>query len=175
MDTQLESSIRNKIGFTEDDLNANRDGKLSDAQRDKLKAKLQGVWVLAVLGLVAVIGVLVKTVFDNQFQRTEKLAIVTLVCLVLAVGFLYIWLKWSQYTSDLDRSIAFAAEGRMQLVTYHNRGNNSYRVRVNHEGFVLDRRLFDLLTEVSKEYEFCAVYYTPQSHVLLSFEVIDRN
>src|SRR4051812_26541628 len=112
MNVELEAAVRQKLDFTEDDLIANQDGRLSDAQRHKLKAKRQGVLVLAVLGLAAVVAVLLKMVFDNQFKPTEKLAIVTLVCLALAVGFLYIWLKWGQYTSDLYRSVAFASEGR---------------------------------------------------------------
>ncbi|MBI1279126.1 MAG: hypothetical protein GC179_13440 [Anaerolineaceae bacterium] len=173
MNAELEASLRQKLDFTEDDLMANRDGKLSYAQRHKLKAKRQGVLVIGGLGITAVFAVLLKIIFDNQYQTNEKLAIATLTCLAFAVGLLYFWLKWSQYTSDLDRDVAFASEGRMQIVTYHNRGNNIYRLRVNRESFALDRHAFGLLTELAKECEYCAVYYAPRSHILLSFEALD--
>ncbi len=174
MNKALEWSIKNEIGFSEDDLSANRDGQLRDSQQQKLVAKRQGSLVLAVLGLIIAAGVFVRVVFDNGFKSSDKLSIVLLTCLALVVALLYLWLKWSQYVSDLDRGIAFASEGPLELITYHNRGNNIYRLRVNRASFGLDKHLFDLLTAAAKKHEYCAVYYTPRSKILLSFEVLDN-
>ncbi|MCA0456639.1 MAG: hypothetical protein LCI00_21880 [Chloroflexi bacterium] len=171
MNADLFASIANIIGFTEADLAANRLSKLSDAQGQKLRTKRQGWLILAGVALILGIGLFARAVFDNALTSSEKLTIGILLCLAVAVGLLYIWLKWSQYATDLTQGIA--AEGELALVTYIYRGNRVYLFRANGVKFRVDKVLYDLLTDRSNEFPSCVVYYAPQTRTLLALEAFN--
>lgn len=163
-------SVAHSIGFTEGDLQANRQGKLSDAQSQKLRAKRQGWLILAGVALILGIGLFARGFFDDALTSSEKLTIGILLCLALAVGLLYIWLKWSQYASDIAQGIV--AEGQLGLVTYIYRGNRVYHFGANGVKFRVDKTLYELLDDLSNEYPSWVVYYAPQTRTLLALEAL---
>lgn len=176
MNKSLEWSIKNTLGFSDGDLSANRDGKLSDKQRNMLAAKKNFCLQIATFGIGFVTIAFLANVFINPANASDKFAAALIMCVILATGLFYIWLKWSQYASDLRRGVAFAAEGQLELVPHYNRNRRIYsrEIRIANAHFIVERKLFDLLLQIERKNLSCAIYYTPKSHVLLSFEVLNR-
>jgi hypothetical protein len=174
MDRDLESSIKYNIGFTEDDLHANRDGKLSDVQRYKLIAKRQYWLQMAGFAVIVAIIFFIADLIGTHYTYLNKVSEALKICVYVAFVLSFIWLKWSRYVSDLERGVVFASEGKLELVPHYSRGGHiySYEICVNKVCFKIEKRLFSLLSDVVSDNPLCAIYYAPKSKFILSFEVL---
>lgn len=175
MNAELEAALRQKLDFTEDDLTANRAGRLSDSQLHRLIEKKQSCLQGAGLAIAFATILFVANLFIQHPDYSEVITQALAICGGLALILIYLWSKWTQYVLDLGRGIAFAAEGKMEFVIHYNRGGSvrSRAVRISNAQFPISKDIFQLLTEVTKEYSACAIYYTPKSNVVLSFEALD--
>jgi hypothetical protein len=175
MSTDLLTSVANMIGFTEADLAANRLGKLSDRQRGKLAAQ-QREWLIPALVTIGGGTILVFFTIVGIDADTSNLRLAfALIIVAFLVGYLaYEWVKWSRLKTDLTNVIVLESQGRLEPITYSGKSSPYYFIRVKDVKFPIDEVLFNLLTDLAEDYPYCVVYYAPQSHVLLSFEVLDR-
>ncbi len=175
MNVDLEAAIRQKLDFTENDLTANREGRLSVDQIQKIIEKKQSCLQGAGLAIAFATVLFVANLFIKHPKYSEAITQALVICGGLALILIYLWSKWTQYVSDLERGVAFASEGKMEFIINYNRGGSvrSRAVRINNAQFPIGKDLFQLLIEVTKEHSGCAIYYTPKSNVILSFEVLD--
>jgi hypothetical protein len=157
------------LGFTSDDLSCNRDGNLSDSQREKLRRMRRRALLLG--GGIVVLLIFVATGFLFVGQQNES-PIMTLVgiglvmCNVVIMGvFTRYWLRLD---ADLRAGKVCSASGRAERVLRVTRGQrvSSYVLKIGEERFPTTR---DMLKFFEHEQPYRA-YYSPYARVLLSTE-----
>jgi hypothetical protein len=157
------------IGFTEEDLQANREGYLTKKQRRELNDD-RTLWKIFfaltiptfLIGTLWVIldGIYFKYTIINRIEMMSLLWV-----FVLGIGF-YIWRKIKKYNLDLHKGDVQAVQGIVQLGEGGNSGVRRYYCYI--QGISWSINLF---THASfKAGDPYAIYYAPHSKTLLSTE-----
>jgi len=156
-------SLQEALGFTLDDLQANREGRMTHQQRLPLESRRNTWtgWRVLIFTLCIVLGAVFVA---NQMTA---FAIGTGVFSLL----FYAFSRWqmSPYVSDLREGSVKAAEGRVKLDIHHHDkvGNREdFIVSMMNKRFYVKRHVFDAF-ENANAYR---VYFAPKSQILLSAE-----
>ena len=165
----LETDLMAALNFTEADLDANRDGQLSEEQRARLYGK-RIYWLLAIAGVVVLVflvnlpGVFVIFGSDDYPPPADILIFTGLImgCIgILAV--LYTRSGLRAIAADLQEKTVEAVQGQIKLEPF---GEGSIMLRVLDRVFsVSDRTGFAF-----KNGDPYCLYYAPHSKTLLSAE-----
>jgi hypothetical protein len=93
-----------------------------------------------------------------------------IVLFVLIFDLGLVWFYWSRLRTDLKNDTVSEVQGRLEPITALGKYRRYYDLRVKRFQFSIDKQLFELLTEISKDHAYCIVYYAPKSQTILSFE-----
>jgi hypothetical protein len=160
------------VGFTQDDLEANREGRMTGGQRIRLmnlqkgripwSALLKGPALVVILSLGG--ALITRSEYPNPFLGL-------LVTGGIYFGFMFlIWLseyrRMSHFRHDLADNQISEVEGRIQLLA-----KNTYAASMEGIRFSLEKPAF-LAFKNGDPYR---LYYTPRSKTLLSAEWLQDN
>lgn len=158
----------NDFGFTEADLQANREGRMTEGQIEMLKQKSQQQILLGVAG--AVIGI-VLLAFISRPPDNFLLKALALFLWVWAMCAAYAGYRWLQ--TDIESGIADSISGQAALrVSRSGRNSRSYHLAVSGKAFHINRAKYQVLdrylhANTSRDF---TIYFTPTANVLLSIE-----
>ncbi|MEL6405513.1 MAG: hypothetical protein AAFR81_14180 [Chloroflexota bacterium] len=160
-------AIMQPLGFDQDDLSANREGKLSERQQDELR-RLQTRTLL--IGAGGFMGfALVATIFlffgsGDALWLLTFLGIFVTILNALFVGMLA--RQWMRLRADMDSGTITTLEGELERVVLPDRRANNLILRIEGEDFHVKKTVFQQFRhEVAYR-----VYRTTHSRVLLSAE-----
>ncbi len=164
------SILMGAIGFTDEDLEANRRGKLSSEQARDLRhdaGRHLDLIPVAVVGGVISVGVLISNGIN---QGDSTLTIFGNVAVVGVVAALFIGFAWLWRGSELlaiDRNIADVVEGQVyREASPSPRGSSAYYLRVGGLTFTVSLTTFDCF----EDGDYCRLYYAPVTKKILSVE-----
>jgi hypothetical protein len=165
-----EHMLMQAIGFTEEDLEANREGYMSKRQRSRLYAKRSSWGIRTILAVGITLFLCVSAIIDgNRIGDTvsSRLAIIGLICIVGGSAVVYTRLKGANFTADLWKGEIHIIEGRVVL-DVSNQGNRGdfYTVRIDDTTFAINKPIF-LAFKNDDPYR---IYYAPRSKTILSAE-----
>ena len=157
------------LGFTPDDITCNRDGSLSDSQREKLRRMRQRALLVGGSIVVALIFVATGFLFVGQQNDSPIMTLVGIGLVMCNVVIMGVFTRyWLRLDGDLREGKVHSASGRAERVLRVTRGQrvSSYVLKIGEERFPTTR---DTLKAFEHEKPYRA-YYTPYARVLLSAE-----
>ncbi len=154
------------IGFTADDLTANRDGQLSERQTARLRAR-NG------LGLIIGNVLVLALVGGGLWIVTQGGAFVGSLLVMLGGGLFVLSRRGrGDYVATVDAGAVTSTQGALKLDTKDYKNPNGvtteYLVTVGAETFVVSRDAYIAFSEAPAE--SFSVYYLPGARILLSAE-----
>ncbi len=163
----LENDLMSVLKFTQDDLDSNRNGLLSEKQQQKFAEDYNALTISTVIaGLVG--GVLLPLMIyliDHNSPAGDGSILVVFVILVLA-GAVYAWWKKGAVGADLNGKQVEAIQGRIKLsVTGGSKGSN-FKITLGDQSWTVENNIF-LAFKNGDPY---CLYYAPHSKTLLSAE-----
>ncbi len=165
-----EHLLMGAIGFTEEELEANREGYMSKRQRSRLNAKHSSWGIRTILAVGITLFLCASAIIDgNRIGDTveSRVAIIGFICIVGGTAIIYTRLKGANFTADLRKGDIHIIEGRVVL-DVSNQGNRGdfYTVRVEDTTFATNKPIF-LAFKNGDPYR---IYYAPHSKTILSAE-----
>jgi hypothetical protein len=165
----LETDLMAALHFTQADLDANRDGQLSEEQRARLYGK-RIYWLLAIVGVVAFIFLInlpgVFVVFGSGDYPPPVKLLIFIGFILGCIGILVVLYDRSRLraiAADLQDKTVEAEQGLISLETF---GQNKMTARINDIEFTLNAEA-GLAFKNGDPY---CLYYAPHSKTLLSAE-----
>jgi hypothetical protein len=155
------------LGFTANDLAANRNGHLSASQEAKLWRKLSAIF--AGYGLIAM-GFIVFFLYSVADASREPFNAASLISVFVSgagsVVFLTVIIyQWSQVQQDLNKGQAVSVEGKVALRVMETR-TPRYKLQLRNLELEIPKSAYQGLTD-GKIYR---IYYSPKSRTILSIE-----
>ncbi len=164
-----EEVLMEAIGFTEEDLEANRDGRITERQRKLLndeRLSWRG-WIFLALGACPVISVIILLdVVRTQADLWNRVQVIGLVSVVAIGVALFAWFRMSYYSDDLRTDDVQVAEGRISLGIAENKNSRNYYVTIGRVTLKIPKKAF-LAFKNDDPY---AIFYMRYSKMLLSAE-----
>lgn len=157
------------IGFTEADLSANREGKLSQAQCEQLQKRktrilLIGFGTFLILTLVATLFLFMGS-RPNQSGILSIIGIGLTICNALMVGIFF--RGWLRLNADSNTNTVIAIQGEVERVLKPlNRRVMNYMIRIQNIEVYVNK---DVFIAFAPQGEY-TIYRTPYSGILLSAE-----
>lgn len=170
---KYEDRLMEALAFDEGDVEANRAGYFSEAQKARLnrdrRSQALGEMFLLVLSLVGI--VLVLGAVNLAYLTPPILAVlVGIGAFFLGLAAL-IWARSSRTRADLRENRVAEAEGRVDLVVNSGQYAANYFLRVGDIRFTVKQNAF-LAFKNGDPYR---IYYTPRSKRILSVEWLREN
>lgn len=162
-------ALMNSFKFSEVDLEANREGKLSGRQKEKLVGQQPSALVQAVMvgHFVIVIGLLGLIAFASQ--NTWMFVITLAVIAVLAAPFsMMAGGGRPALRDDVAKGQVMSACGDAVLTSQAGIRGNTYSLMIAQITFKIEERTY---RQIENGRAYCA-YYLPQSRTLLSIEAV---
>jgi hypothetical protein len=184
-DAQLKQNLMTAAEFTEADLTANRNGMLSDAQREKLQksAGMTKVYslisfvvvMIVIAGIIAYVFFLSPTASSmiSSFSKTpEMIYIIGGVFAVVILIVIFSILRTILGSNKLAAGKVSVAEGAAKLKSSrsHEYGFTAYTVKIDKVKFHVTEAVFNSLVE-NGSYRFYYVKNSP-AHMILSIDTI---
>lgn len=161
--------LKTAFYFDQHDLEANRVGKLTDWQLNRLKADLRrATAALAILlfGALVVFGG-GASIYTSGGQPSGLLTAAFVMLVVVGILALYYWFRNQRASADLREQKVSVVEGRVELrAVSSGESSTAYSVRIGEVQFPLKKQEF-LAFKNGDPYR---VYYAPNSKKLLSAE-----
>lgn len=162
--TDDDMRLRKAFGFTQDDINANRNGHLTERQLLELGDLYRGNIIFTVV-IILVLVFLAFYVLTVEFSLTGF----TIVLCLLVLGFLaVVWIdpqKWRN--ARRSNSVAIlCGQIRLSIVRYGRYKATVCRLRIKDQKFEIERRQLLAL----RDYGTYCIYYVPNSRHILSIE-----
>jgi hypothetical protein len=170
------------IGFTYDDLDANRGGYMSKKQRAALSKERQFLLYTITIGVVGIAILYAIILLRNVIEGREisyNIVLIAFIFFVPVLGFLFTWFKRNQLNADLYKGTVYVVEGVISLhvkrlgdygfiMTMRNDRNQAiyYDLYIQDEKFRVEKPVFEAFVDG----EPYAIYYTPHSKTILSAE-----
>lgn len=160
--------LRRAFGFTQEDLDANRRGRLTARQVSFLASRYRRSVALA----GATVIVLSSIALGAIISECNTTGLVIVLCLAV-IGFIIVMsIDPQAWQKDIRSNSVkcICGEVRLSIVTTgsgHHR-STSYRLRVQEHKFYINADQFTLL----KNNEAYRVFYTPNTERILSFELV---
>lgn len=165
----LENDLMAALNFTADDLDANRDGQLSEEQRARLYGK-RIYWLLAIAGVVAFVFLInlpgVFIVFSSGDYPPPADMLIFIGFILGCIGILVLLYTRSDLraiTADLQEKTVESVQGLIALETF---GQDKMKVHIHDRAFTVNNKA-GLAFKNGDPY---CLYYAPHSKTLLSAE-----
>jgi hypothetical protein len=157
-----EHILMDAIGFTEEDLEFNLEGDLSDAQEAWLNGE-RSLWMYRIVLALVVFGAACIFILINLDGATEYQIIIGF-CIFTGMFVFASISKWMQFNGDLRDGIE-VAEGRIKLdIRDKAQEHSKYRIIIENITFKIDKDIF-LAFKNGDPY---AIYYAPHTKTILS-------
>jgi hypothetical protein len=154
--------LQSALNFSFEDLEANHDGRLSDAQRANL-ATAESRWLgTAILSTLAIIW----SILNAGGRIDVAVGQGNIAWLIVAAIAAFSWYKWKQYFDDLPRPEIGALQGRVNLDMSVNGKNSTLSLTIQDTQFDVKKDVF-LAFKNGDPY---AIYYAPHTKTILSAE-----
>lgn len=168
-DTTLDSELMQVLGFTPDDLNANRAGKLSEMQHYRLRVRRRrsvGIGVLVLLFTVFVASLLIF-----MGSRADGSAILTLVGIgvtICSAALMGVFMRhWLRLSGDIRGGMIQTTTGELERVIKPvSRRVLNYMIRVGEAEVFVSKEAF----QVFEHEGHYTLYRAPYTGTLLSAE-----
>jgi hypothetical protein len=158
-----EDELRYAIGFTSVELEANRDGVLSDYQRHKFGVDRRDNMFIAFFAVI--LAVAIFGVAYGRFSAMDGLLIWIPIVLCGSTA-LFAAVKADELHRDLKQNAVEAAQGRVSLDITQYRSKTTYTVQLQDRTWDVKKNVFLAF----KNGEPYAIYYAPFSKKILSAE-----
>jgi hypothetical protein len=181
-DHQLQQRLMRKLHFTESDLEANRQGRLSDRQKAFFQQSLdpRSWWPYTIYMLVAFAGIFLYALFIDDIGENIRGDTTTLVIMggmlvspLLVHAGAAIWARW--YSSRMDRWRVRAVEGEAKIVESEHEvvfvPLKAYRLKIGRKTFHLSGPQASAFTNGAIYRVYFVRTWMPK---ILSAEVISR-
>lgn len=165
------------LGFNEEDLQANRAGRLTVRQRNRV-FRWRRVLIIALTLITAVIGLIAAVVILAVLLGTAVSELAILLALggeVITAGLAYlVWTLRQSYGTYLEPGYAQHIVGPVTVYQLRERQNNrartAYYVRIGDLEFDIPQTALDAFTDGA----VYNIYYVPRPLTLLSAELADQ-
>ena len=174
----LDERLQSRLHFSLDDLNANRENRLTDHQRLLVRSKQRayvhnGSIALGVMWAIFV-ALMIGSVI-GQGAKPEDMRVLPYVLLAMTIIFALVLLFSRLYARDLMAGRISSVEGRadpreVQYQSRYSRGI-SYQLRIGGRRFLMVSKLELSAFETGARYRVYYIRYAPL-HVLLSAEAL---
>ena len=177
MPTNPDPDLMRIFDFTAADLEANRAGRMSERQIERLSnRKKQGQW-LAGGGCIAVL-VFALLILGNRLSSSMKDGTTTILTLlaVMALPVVYFTLGVMDRSADLTRDKPKVYSGQVWTSEQHGKFGSTYWIwtaELNIQISSTAYMLFDNYLYIRGKDTFFQLYYAPNSNEVLSLEVVD--
>jgi hypothetical protein len=169
------------FNFTEDDLAANRAGRMSARQATRLQSDYKNVAIRSVLvvsifsclGCVSLTAALIGKSLPGIGDAGSALMMVAVIAIVV---FVTIAIQQTKTQFDLKQRAVTYVDGGLKLKLVPAKAALYYKVEVASKTFDISREVFDTLYTYHKidlEQRLYRVYYAPETKKLLSAEILD--
>ena len=188
-DKDLSTGLMNAVPFTAEELNTNRNGTISEAQRARLGKQAGGtqaatlvmfvIFILIIAGIFAYLFVFTHTgdsMLKMFTQDPTTLPIVGAVLGVVALIIIFSFLRTLMRTSDLRRGKVSVAQGKAKMSSTRMTVGlvvtvaTSYELKIGRVKFYVPRGVFDNIIEGA----VYRIYYIKNNpiHAVLSLEEV---
>jgi hypothetical protein len=162
--------------FTEEDLLANREGRLSARQAEKLRAQRQvsnrGFWIY----LLIVFGVIGFFILREPGFLRPMVLLSWGAAAVIGIGIFALFiLPWmNRYNNEWKQGRVSSAEGTGKLGKSYVRGGTIYFIRIGRQTFYITREGYEYLRQYQEPHNpVYRVYYTPFIRQVVSLELVN--
>ena len=165
--TDHTSALMTALGFTTDDINANRQGNLSEPQTARLKKLRRRNLIIG--GITFFVIILIATTLIYIGQRNENLILSGVGGLLTVLNAVITGILGRSYmrtSSDLRDGGVEILEGKLERVVKRGKQGDNYMVRIDQAEIYVTKDIF-LQLKHEKPYR---LYRTRLSGVLLSAE-----
>ncbi|MAS37685.1 MAG: hypothetical protein CL610_27060 [Anaerolineaceae bacterium] len=167
-----------ELGFNEDDLRANQEGRMTVQQRNRVFVRRR-MLIIALLLLTVCIGVISALVIVGVLTGVEISEFAILLALggeVVTVGLAYlVWSLHQHFRTYLKPGRVQRVEGQAVCYQLRERQNEkartTYFLRIDQHEFEVSDRVISALTDGARY----AAYYVPHRQTLLSAERLDTS
>lgn len=159
------------LRFTEEDLQANREGYLTKSQRSKLNRDRTSWKIFTALALGAIPFGTVMAILDGIRRHdtvASRIGIIGLICIVCSCIAVYVWLDIKRLDRDLHKGDVQVVEGRVQVGERLFRRRGTPRYYVSLQG--ISWNVGYIVSSAFKNGDPYAIYYAPHSKTILSAE-----
>jgi len=157
-----ENALMWAIGFIQEDLNANRDGRLSKIQRDQIASQMfrwMGIAILATL-------VILWSVLNAAGRINSAIEQGGIVWSIVASVAGFAWCMWKQFYDEIRAPEIGAVQGRVELGFQNSKNATALTLTIQGMRFNIKQNVFLAFTNGDSY----AIYYAPYSKTLLSAE-----
>jgi hypothetical protein len=160
------------LAFTPDDLAANREGRLSERQRERLRAARRRA-ALVVMAILVLVGIAAAVLlYIGQSSGSLILGFVGIgvtVCNAALMGVLV--RNYARLTADIDGGQVTALEGSVHHTIRVTGRLATYILSVDGTELSIAKPVFLAIPEGAR----CRFYRTPAAKTLLSAEILDAS
>ena len=157
------------MGFDAEDISANRQGLMTERQRDVLSGK-RWYWRLwSVIILVAIpllIGLTIADGTNRHDTPASRIGMIALIFILAGILYAYTHSKWKKVHTDILEQRVLSVAGTVKLKKHRENYGTRYEVVVEKMKFPVMRRVAEAFQEEEK---YC-IYYVPHSKIALSAE-----
>lgn len=162
----FDSLLVSNLNFTPEDLEANRDGVMTERQRIALEARAAPK-SHAFTGAFILWGLITLGAVDSSISTTDKM-LVSIVSLLLVATVAGAYSEWAnKFFNDAEDGVVRELTGRVILDTNANR--TRFTLTIGYMTFKLDRQAYLRFRHL----DTYTIYYAPGSHIILSFRRAD--
>jgi hypothetical protein len=169
INVKREQRFADAIGFTEQDLAANREGYMTKSQRallDRERKLWRSDMQIAMASLPIAV---VLTIWDGyRIGDTLSSRIGILIFFTVIIGLWYVDVRrrWRWFDGDLYKGEVVFTDGKVGLRTYRQKNGRIYLVKVSKLQFSVQKQAYHAF----REGDPYRIYYAPRSKRLLSAE-----
>lgn len=157
------------FSVTIEDLQANRAGKLSPAQRADMQNQHRHGWIVIGVILILLVGVIYLgiTLLQSRVERPEaQLRNIVIGVVAFSSLLLYVRIQHQKVGWDLRSGTVKASQGTLRL----SKDKARYQAQVSATPFRISEALFLALSELQRTSPQCTLYYTPRSLTVVAYE-----
>jgi hypothetical protein len=164
--------LMNAIGFTQADLQANREGYMSKPQRATLSSRrkdwLNGITIAVIAAAAFSTFFLTQGVLAGDWFSSERVLTIGIFCVIAGVVWFIGWLHWNRLDADLDKGTVFNIEGTVILAIHEKEKppSISYFALIQGEYFQIDKPVYDAFISGDPY----IIYYAPYTKTILSVD-----
>jgi len=181
MTTSNDQALADVLNFTEADLLANREGRMTERQLELFRRKRVGMRIrlfFYTVFTIAITAIPVTFLLIALVPSSRSLGnFLLMLPAILATGamaalFWYALITEGKgdslaYHSDLKEGVVTHVTGQLTKATFVQSRERVWRMTVHYEEFKINKKIFSCF----EQYGFYHVYYTPHTRILLAAEV----
>ena len=161
--------LMDALKFTSEDLAANREGRLSESQRARLRAARRRTVLIGIATVLGVVLLATIALYLGQINRTVVLSFVGVALTICGAAVSGVLVRnWYRLTTDLDRNTVETLAGTVEHTVRVSGQLANYILRIDGRELNVSKPVF-LSLKNGGQYR---LYRTPTAQVLLAGEMV---